>query len=368
VISRFGGGVFAPQQRRGVVAGPPGPAPVPGPAPGAGGAISFSDGGGVIIPHVQLVLIFWGTAWVQSPTVTIGQVTDATVSMLTTGYMNSLNQYRGVGSGTLRGTALAITQIGSAPANPPNPFSDGDVQGLITALFNAGMVPDPKSDTSLVYLVIMPTGLQIGGILGEHTYYSLNGVNAHYGWVTNPNTLDGITWVLSHELVESVTDPEGTAITGTGCNQGGWCEIGDVCTGNTVRVNGVLVQRYWSQFDNQCVVPTDKVVKEDKDNKETKDTKEHKDHKDNKEHKDQKDIKDRKELKEGAKEKDKDFKEKDRDLAKDSDLTPDLSSLWQRVEDLARQVDQLTQQAPAGRAFIRPEERPPVGEKALSET
>jgi hypothetical protein len=213
---------------------------------------------------------------------------------------------------------------------------------------------------------MLPPGPARAGSLGEHTYFDLNGTNLHYGWVTNNGgTLASLTWVFSHELVESVTDPEGTAITGTGCNQGGWCEIGDVCTGNTVQINGVTVQRYWSQVDQACVVPTDAIVKTDKDNKdkEGKDTKDHKNEgKEIKDHKNE-----RKEIKDGA-------LEKTRDLP--SVTKPDKEAVaesFQRIaqlsdalgRELAALSDQFAGQEGAGQAFIQPGERPPVGEQAL---
>jgi hypothetical protein len=110
-----------------------------------------------------------------------------------------------------------------------------------------------------------------------------------FAWVTQ-NRLDSFSEIFSHELVEACTDPEGTGWTSTtacGVNHSGWCEIGDVCEGNAARVNGVLVQRYWSNTDNQCVIPDDpKVATDTKNHKDSKDSKDHKDHKDQKEIKD----------------------------------------------------------------------------------
>ena len=58
-----------------------------------------------------------------------------------------------------------------------------------------------------------------------------------------------------HELVEVVTDPEGSGITGSPCSASGWCEIGDVCETSTGIVNGIAVQAYWSEQAKACVVP-----------------------------------------------------------------------------------------------------------------
>src|SRR6266487_3707025 len=62
--------------------------------------------------------------------------------------------------------------------------------------------------------------------------------------------------IFSHELAEACTDPEGSAILGTTgtCSRDGWCEIGDVCEGVNTIINGVTVQKYWSQRDRACIV------------------------------------------------------------------------------------------------------------------
>lgn len=349
----------------------------------AGGATpSFSDHGGVIIPHVHLYLVFWGSAWSSTGAIpSMGQVTDAVINILTGPYMNSLSQYRGIGSGYLEGAVLVSNAVGSSPASPPASFSNTDISTLLTNLISAGRLPDPSTDSELLYMVMLAPGASQPGLLGEHTYYSHNGTNLHFGWVANGGSLGSVTWVFSHELVESVTDPEGSAITGTGCNQGGWCEIGDVCTGNTAVINGVTVQRYWSQVDGQCIVPTDAIVKQDKDNKDAKDK-----DKDSKDHKEQKDFKDHKEHKVERKEI-KDGKEKETLLDHPPvapKLGPSLPELSQMLAALGEQVSALagevaaagggTGAASAGaenagaEPFIVSDERPPVGDHALEQS
>ena len=347
----------------------------------AGGATpSFSDHGGPVIPHVRLILVFWGSWWNSTSAVpSVGQLTDAVVNILTGPYMNSLAQYRGVGSGFLQSSIVVSTAVGGSPASPPASFSNSDVSTLLSNMIAAGLMPGPATDAELLYMVMLPPGVTQPGLLGEHTYSDFNGSNMHFGWVANGGSLDSVTWVFSHELVESCTDPEGSAITGTGCNQGGWCEIGDVCTGNTAVINGVTVQRYWSQADQACVVPTDAIVKTDKDNK---------DHKDGKDFKDVKEHKiEHKEIKDGALEK-LSALEKLPELASSvapvqdpvTSAAPSLQRIAQLGQALAEEAaalsSQLTGQASgqagsgqvgSGRAFIQPGERPPVGEQPLRE-
>jgi hypothetical protein len=324
----------------------------------AGGATPFfSDHGGPVIANVRLILVFWGTAWNTSSAVpSVGQLTDAVVNILTGPYMSSLYQYRQVGSGYLQASIVVAEPVGSSPATPPAGFSNGDISTLLSNLLAAGLMPGPASDSNLLYMVMLPPGATQPGLLGEHTYFDYNGTNLHFGWVANGGSLASVTWVFSHELVESVTDPEGSAITGTGCNQGGWCEIGDVCTGNTTTINGVTVQRYWSQVDQACVVPTDAIVKTDKDNKDHKDKdKDGKDHKEAKDHKDHK--VEHKEIKDGGLER----------LPVSPAPAAGLQRIAQLSAALAQEVAALSGPEVAGQSFIQPGERPAVGEQALQE-
>ncbi|HVT58619.1 MAG TPA: hypothetical protein VHR45_09475 [Thermoanaerobaculia bacterium] len=198
-------------------------------------------------------LIFWGSAWNGEASSTKDGVVVAAGQILTGPYMTGLAQYRGVGMGSLVGNLVV------AATEPPSPFSDTDVEGMISEQIANGSLPGPETDDQLLYLVVMPSGVQsAGSFVGEHSFFSpgAGGVRAHYGWVTHDGTIDNLTTILSHEIVESATDPEGTAILGVAgtCQQEGWCEIGDVCSSTGV-VNGVTVQSYWSQQDQACIIP-----------------------------------------------------------------------------------------------------------------
>ena len=386
-----GGGVVASEQLHDVsTAGAGGGRR--GAAGGAGGAIHFTDNGGVVLQNARVVLIFWGSAWTGAPVVSAASIINAAQSIVSGPYMDLLNQYRNINHATIQSSVTVSTAVGSSAANPPNPFSDADVATLVSNLINAGTIPGPATNNQLLYMVFLPSGVaSSGAFIGEHTYFSYNGTNCHYAWVTTGNSLDSITSVFSHELVESVTDPEGSAIMGDAgsCTQGGWCEIGDVCYSNML-INGVTVQRYWSQADGGCM-PTKtwkdtKDTKDTKDHKEVKDPKELKDHKEHKEWKEPKEFKDHKEFKEFKEPKEfkdhkefKEFKEIEKLPKREGKefkepkeiyegLPPDIlgDPAWrQMVTDLTQRIGRLEESVATGRAFIRPEERPSVGDQAL---
>jgi hypothetical protein len=184
--------------------------------------------------------------------------------MLGSAYFSGLSQYRGI-----RGPAFAGA-IQVTDSDPPNPFSNAAIATMLHEQLGTAALPEPDDDPSIFYCVILPPGINAAdpGVVGEHSffvYYDLTELalppdfdiaRAHYAWVTNDGTLDSITTVLSHELVESCTDPNGDAIQGVPgtCTQDGWCEIGDVCGWSEVR-DGVRVQAYWSEAEQACIVP-----------------------------------------------------------------------------------------------------------------
>ena len=223
-------------------------------------AKTVSDGGGPKITNVNVHLLLWGSQWLQ-PTnnPNAGSVVNAIDSILTGPHMNKLSQY-GVGSGTLA-DAFIITS-----PNPNSPFSDGNVGDMVWNLIDAGFFPEPDEagGRGELFAFIMPPGVNSNrndGTVGEHTTagdydFPFDFDTAWYCWVTNNGTLDSITKIFSHELVEAVSDPQGDGIQVNPRNNSSWREIGDICQNSSGRINGVLVQSYWSQQDLACIIPT----------------------------------------------------------------------------------------------------------------
>jgi len=245
----------------------------------------FTDAGGPVIDRVNVWLVFWGTAWTRTPppTPSWNDLAADVELILHSPYLSRLRQYRGslgyesrFDEGVLGGAFAADTPTGSgpsqSPADPPANFTNDDVNtssdivgtlvaNLITS--PSPRLPDPDSDPNLLYIVIAPSDPSLGGSSnGAHFYRAIPPFqsNAHIAWLKWGTNADVLTAVLSHELVEAITDPEGDAIVGvagTCSNPNSWCEIGDVCENQFVTLpNGVTVQAYWSDADSACIVPT----------------------------------------------------------------------------------------------------------------
>jgi hypothetical protein len=217
-----------------------------------------------VLKDLNLWLIYWGTPWATYISPTASEITQAAQTMMGSTYFSGLGQYCGIRGPTFGG-AIQVTD-----SDPPNPFSNAAITTMLYDQLGKGALPEPDEDPSILYCVILPPGVNAAepDVVGEHSFFvyfdltdfslppDFDIARAHFAWVTNDGTLDSITTVLSHELVESCTDPNGDGIQGVSgtCSQAGWCEIGDVCEWSEVR-DGVRVQAYWSEADQACIVP-----------------------------------------------------------------------------------------------------------------
>jgi len=235
-----------------VSSGPPlSAAAAPAPPTGSG---RFLDHHGPVLRAVQLQLIYWGSAWTGTGGLSPSpeQITTAMRTVLAGPYLSGLAQYRGIGAGVVRGSTVITA------SDPRDGFTYKDVTSFLDARLDGGSVPGPDRVNQTLYVVVMPTGIHSGDtdFAGEHNYYTRHHQRIHFVWTADSASLASATRIMSHEVVESVTDPEGTAILGVHgtCSPGGWCEIADICPATGV-LDGIVVEAYWSNLAGGCVVP-----------------------------------------------------------------------------------------------------------------
>jgi hypothetical protein len=217
------------------------------------GNVRFVDRGGPILNKADVYLLYWGKSWEPTGTSypTHDEITAAFRILIGGPYLGGLGQYRGIKPAVLRGS----TVVGSS--DPPRAFTDEQVGDFLDAQFDAGRVPEPDRDHRAVYVVVMPVGAYAaGGSTGEHIYYQRHGHRIPFAWTADSDSLGNTTVSLSHELVESITDPEGSAVLGVPgtCSQDGWCEIADICPDPRI-VDGVTAAPYWSNRAGACIAP-----------------------------------------------------------------------------------------------------------------
>jgi hypothetical protein len=203
-------------------------------------------------------LIFWGPAsrWnAPSGSGTLkDQYTTAARNLLASGYFSGVSQYGSDGKAQLFNTPYLDTD------DVPLDIGKDEVESEKDQLKDQGKLP---TGSNMIYVFVTPGFTQQGGKNwvddGDNMIYDTDGI-----------TIDGFTSDLAHELAEAMSSPDGdgfmvnpgpgwsdqpTSILGIGIS--GWGQIADFEASNYgVRMsNGVEVQPYWSQQDQQFVVP-----------------------------------------------------------------------------------------------------------------
>jgi hypothetical protein len=183
-------------------------------------------------------------------------------SILSGPYLDGLAQY-----GISRPHLDRVLVLGTE--DPPNPFDKDDAGNRVKDLIGDGVFPEPINDfIDAAYAVILP--MRVGGKLltlpPDQVGYHSNYLNydwedfdisyVHVGWAGNDGTRQTISLNFSHELAETLTDPDGSGWQVEPRSSFNWNEICDVCSSTTI-LNGVAVSSYWSNQDNACII-TDK--------------------------------------------------------------------------------------------------------------
>jgi hypothetical protein len=167
----------------------------------------------------------------------------------------------------------------------PNPASVTKVNPetyLKSLLAVSGKLPPPDDDT--IYIMYFPSNVDptdgtdsscivpTGKYCAYHySYAATGGQNVRYAVMPDmeagscnsgcgPPGFASFTDVSSHELIEAITDPDGTGWYDDGApsnDQNNCGEIGDICavggTQETATINGFMVQKEWSNKNKACI-------------------------------------------------------------------------------------------------------------------
>jgi len=177
-------------------------------------------------------------------------------------YFDPLMQYNGIHPPGFFGSSVASQAcVDAALKDRHNGVLQWDTIRSLSNCHNAGMDPSPQ-----VNLIFSPD-IQIAPITPAGTggdMCTTSTTNAWHAWgVNTPNfvvipteiacTGNFVTFTksLSHEVVETISDPAGMGMGDFGNN-----ELGDNCQNKTPAeltiVGGFTLERYWSNFDNNC--------------------------------------------------------------------------------------------------------------------
>jgi hypothetical protein len=222
--------------------------------------------GGPVIRCPLLYNSFWGPAWSNaSHQALANQINQFTKDLLASNFQNTLTQY-----GELGGAGAGALVQSSFLANVPSTLTVSSYQQIIQQCINANALPqavDLNTTVSvpmvMIYLdehtIINGGGRQLNfpgapDLAYHDSFGTSNGHPCVYAFMAYL-PLGELTWVMSHEFAEAVTDPLYNAWTPDHAGH----EIGDYCEGSnaTIIVSGRswTVQTIWSNANNACIAP-----------------------------------------------------------------------------------------------------------------
>jgi hypothetical protein len=236
--------------------------------------VTLVRGPGPVLPRPSIMPIFWGAEWVSpSPPIAPAVLLDCLKAIVDGPYLDGLAQYGFSGKPTILGPRFVSNSEPAAVASVAQ--WNGEAVNLLDGMIDADQLAEPDEDWSRLTVIFLPstaaypTG-STGTTFGFHSSfqwvdYDLFDLDddpvrfavigtAPYGAISG---LDMATYSLSHELVESMTDPDGKngwrQTPGTGSATAD--EIADSPCDQIGRLNGVAVASYWSNADNACIIP-----------------------------------------------------------------------------------------------------------------
>ena len=254
--------------------------------------------GGRVVSNVHVVQVLWGTGN-YDPAVTgtgPGTLSGMFSQITNSPYFDWLSEYNtigfGIGTNQTIGRGQFDGQFTITPTTNQTTLGDEEIQAQLAHQIAIGAVPPPTHDAAgnpdTYYAIFFPAGVTIslsfmtscsdGGFVAYHNtianapgvgelYYGVH-PDVHVGGClvgAGPGTpTQNEMSAASHELVETVTDPE-VGLAGSIGPPLGWYdpqgsngEIGDICNQQEDTITGsdgaiYTVQQQWSNIANDCV-------------------------------------------------------------------------------------------------------------------
>jgi len=218
--------------------------------------------GGPVLKNAKVQLIFWGKWDDPSIDPSKEKIQTAVQHIIDSDYFSKLSQYRGIQKPAYLGSAV------NDKSNLPQSFDYDDIEKAIGKSIDKHLVPDYRSfaNGQIIYMVILTPGHFSAdpddkGTDAYHDNFEYKGndegvFGIYYGFQNKKRDLQSVTRALAHEIAESCTNPIYDKPAFVGPSQKDEDnEIADYCEKVIGTVNGEIVEGYWSNSDNGCVIP-----------------------------------------------------------------------------------------------------------------
>jgi hypothetical protein len=240
--------------------------------PAAGVFPGFVYNGGPVLTYPLMYTSFWGSLWTDSTHLEVaGKLNQFCSDVVNSNFMNILSQY-GVGTGNGSGLFMQATFV----YNAPNQLTDSNIQQIIQSCIDAGTIPEPGPNNTLIIYLDEDTEVNDPGIgitmceaagdtaFGYHNFFTTSAGNPFY-YAVIPGLDDPClqnscpggdggcslhlaetqeqrrTQVSSHEIAEMCSDPQLNAwydpVNG---------EVGDICNGESDTIVGTTSPNIWT--------------------------------------------------------------------------------------------------------------------------
>jgi hypothetical protein len=248
-------------------------------------AISY---GGPVISNIKVYMVLYGTGTYASYITndTAPSMASFYSQVVNSSYMDWLNEYNTGSIKIGRGTYAGKYSITPSSGNNGTTISDAQVQAELNAQIAAGKLPQPDSNTFFVVhfragQTIQSGGnsCQAGGFCAYHgSATTATGTEYYYAVVPDfhssgcasgcgsSSEYNNVCSTVSHEMVETITDPDVADATVFGPPLGWYwyssdsCqgELADVCNQNQATFAGTdgktyTVQKIWSNSAAGCI-------------------------------------------------------------------------------------------------------------------
>jgi hypothetical protein len=234
--------------------------------------------GGHVLSHVKVDVVVWNS-WSYPKTVPLRgtrSISSFFTGITASSYLDMLREYNTPTQKINRGTLEGVYTVRPPAADDGAYVTGAQIADGLRVMIASGKLPRPTTNRLYAIFfrsgqtIVTPDGDSANDFCAYHDTMTYKSSTAYYavmpyevgnvGCKAASTWFNSLTTVVSHELVESITDP------GVGLNRLSWYdgrngEIGDICAGpgSSVLVtggNGVrfAVQRQWSNQAHACIV------------------------------------------------------------------------------------------------------------------